>query len=106
MPGGHSNSAVGFGLGLSLMAAAVPAVSAVPAAGTKLPNAQVEPLKFAELNGWQDDDHAVAFGAFLKSCGAILQGDKAMRKARPVFGGLFNACTNAVALGTPDRAQA
>ena len=45
----------------------------------------------------------------MKSCGAILQGSKAMRKARPVYGGLYNACEKATALaagGKVDTAQA
>ena len=61
------------------------------------------------MDGWQDDDHAAAFDAFLKSCSAILQGSKAMRAARPVYGGLYNACVKAATLaaaGTVDRAQA
>ena len=76
------------------------------AAGMKLSNAQVEPLKFAALEGWKDDDHAFAFEAYLKSCAAILQGSKAMRAARPIYGGLFNACERAVAAGKLDREQA
>jgi len=75
----------------------------------KFRNAQVEPLAFAKMAGWQDDDHAAAFDAFLKSCSAILQGSKAKRAARPVYGGLYNACEKAATFaagGTVDRAQA
>jgi membrane-bound lytic murein transglycosylase A len=104
MPGGRSSIIVGFGLGFSLIAVTMTPASA--GGGTHLSNAQVEPLAFAALEGWKDDDHVAAFEAYLKSCGAILQGDKAMRKARPFFGGLFNACEKAVALGTPEREQA
>jgi membrane-bound lytic murein transglycosylase A len=86
-------------------------IAAVPATahGMKFRNAQVEPLSFAKMDGWQHDDHAAAFGAYLKSCSAILQGSKAMRAARPVYGGLYNACAKAAALaagGAVDRAQA
>jgi membrane-bound lytic murein transglycosylase A len=45
----------------------------------------------------------------MKSCGAILQGTRAVRAARPVYGGLYKACEKAAALaaaGTADRAQA
>jgi membrane-bound lytic murein transglycosylase A len=69
-------------------------------------HAQVVPLTFAALDGWKDDDHAVAFQAFLKSCGAILQGGKAIRAARPVYGGLYKACEHASAAGPLDREQA
>ncbi|MCW5692230.1 MAG: MltA domain-containing protein [Pseudolabrys sp.] len=61
----------------------------------KFRNAQVEALTFAKLDGWSDDNQSAAFGAYLKSCGAILNATPAMRKARPVYGGLYNACRNA-----------
>jgi membrane-bound lytic murein transglycosylase A len=72
----------------------------------KLRKAQAEPVTFAELNGWKDDDHALAYASFQKSCGAILNGSKAMRRARPVFGALFAVCERASNLGTLDREQA
>ena len=75
----------------------------------KFRNAQVEPLGFAKLDGWKNDDHAAAFGAYLKSCSAILQGTRAMRTARPVYAGLYNACEKAAKLaagGAVDRAHA
>jgi len=99
-------SQLGIGLALGLIAAGGPAA----ASEMKFRNAQVEPLSFTKMAGWQDDDHAAAFGAYLKSCSAILQGSKAKRAARPVYGGLYNACgkaaTLAAAAGTVDRAQA
>jgi len=103
----HSRSIVCFGLGLCLMAAA--SVPAAAQKGMNFRNAQVKALAFADLDGWKDDDHAVAFQAFLKSCSAILQGSKAKRAAKPVFGGLYNACEKAATLaaaGTVDRAPA
>jgi len=72
----------------------------------KLRNAQAETLTFAALDGWQNDDHAQAFEAYLKSCSAILQGSKAMRAARPVYGALFKVCERAVAAGKLVREQA
>ncbi len=99
-------SQIGAGLALCMIAAACrPAV----AHEMKFRHAQVEPASFAKLDGWKDDDHAAAFAAYLKSCSAILQGSKAMRAARPVYGGLYNACEKAATLaagGTIDRAQA
>jgi membrane-bound lytic murein transglycosylase A len=77
--------------------------------GLKFRNAKVEPLAFTALDGWNKDNHAVAFEAFMNSCGAILNGTKAMREARPVYGGLYNACEKAMALaagGNVDSAQA
>jgi membrane-bound lytic murein transglycosylase A len=72
----------------------------------KLRNAQVEPVAFTALEGWNDDDHAAAFETFLKSCGAILQGTRATRAARPVYGGLFKVCEHANAAGPLGREQA
>jgi membrane-bound lytic murein transglycosylase A len=93
---------IGIGLALGLIAIGGPAM----AHAMNFRNAQVEPLSFAKLDGWKDDDHALAFDTFLKSCGAILQGTKAMRAARPVYGALFNTCERATAAGKLDREQA
>jgi membrane-bound lytic murein transglycosylase A len=96
-----------FGLALCLtLAAGAPAAAQK---GTHFKHAQTEPLTFAMLDGWKDDDQAAAFQAYMKSCGAILQGSKAMRKAQPVYGGLYNACEKAATLaagGPIERAQA
>jgi membrane-bound lytic murein transglycosylase A len=84
-----------FGLALGLIVAA----SASTAAGAmNFKNAKVEPLEFSALSGWKDDDHAAAFQTYLKSCNAIRHGTKAMRKARPIYGGLYNACQQALML--------
>jgi membrane-bound lytic murein transglycosylase A len=92
-----------IGLTVGLIAAACGAASAHE---MKFRNAQLEPLSFAALDGWKDDDHAAAFRTFLKSCSAILQGTRALRKARPMYGGLFKVCERANALGPLDRAKA
>ncbi|MGH6727516.1 MAG: murein transglycosylase A [Pseudolabrys sp.] len=96
---------IGVGLALCLIALGAPAA----AHSMKFRHAQVEPLAFNKLEGWSEDDQAAAFAAYLKSCSAILQGTRAMRAARPVYGGLYNACEKAAKLaagGTLDRAQA
>lgn len=80
--------------------------AAEPAAATHLRNARIEPLTFAALDGWKNDDLAAAFDTFLKSCGAILNGTKAMRAARPFYGTLFKVCERAVSAGKLDREQA
>ena len=88
------------------MAAMVGPATAQP---VKFRNAEIEALSFDKLDGWQNDNQAAAFSAYLKSCGAILHGTKAMRTARPVYGGLFNACRNATAVaasGSIDAATA
>jgi len=102
MPGLPSRSAASFTVALSLIAV-------LPAKAVEIRHAQVKPLAFADLDGWQDDDLAAAFATFQKSCGAILQGSKAMRRKRPVFDGLYKACEAAgtvAAGGAVDREQA
>jgi peptidoglycan lytic transglycosylase A len=37
----------------------------------KFPDTQYEPVSWASLDGWANDDHATAFAAFLESCRAI-----------------------------------
>jgi membrane-bound lytic murein transglycosylase A len=37
----------------------------------KFPNAQYEPIQWANLDGWAGDDHATAFATFLDSCRAL-----------------------------------
>jgi membrane-bound lytic murein transglycosylase A len=96
-------SQIGAGLALCLIAAAYRPVAAHE---MKFRNAQVEPVAFSALAGWRDDDHAAAFGAFLKSCSAILQGTKAMRAARAVYGALYKVCERASTVGPLDREHA
>jgi membrane-bound lytic murein transglycosylase A len=102
MPGLRSRFIATFIAGLGL-------IGASPLRAVEIRRAHVEPLTFAELDGWRDDDLATAFGTFQKSCGAILEGSRAMRKARPIFGGLYNACEaarTAAARGALNREQA
>jgi membrane-bound lytic murein transglycosylase A len=93
-----------FGVALSLTAGAMHAAAADNT--VRIPNAEAEPLTFAALDGWRGDDHAAAFGAFLKSCKAILHASPATRAARPMVGGLYRACQRAAAAGPLDRAKA
>ena len=92
-----------FGFSLAITAAAV-----TPAWATSvhLRNAQTEAVSFADLADWKDDDQKAAFDTFLKSCGAILNGTRAMRAARPFYGALFKVCERAVSAGNLDRDRA
>jgi membrane-bound lytic murein transglycosylase A len=63
----------------------------------KLPDTRLEPTTWAAMEGWAEDDHDAAFATFLKSCKAILQGTEAARKARPLYGALYEACSKAAA---------
>ena len=96
-------SQIGAGLALCLIAAAYRPAAAHE---MKFRNAQVEPVAFYALTGWRDDDHAAAFGAFLKSCSAILQGTKTMRAARAVYGALYKVCERASTVGPLDSEHA
>jgi len=88
--------------GLSVTTAAAPAA----AASIHLRNARTDAISFADLAGWKDDDQKAAFDAFLKSCGAILNGTRAMRAARPFYSALFKVCERAVSAGDLDRDHA
>ncbi|MEJ2624434.1 MAG: MltA domain-containing protein [Pseudolabrys sp.] len=115
-------SAVRFGFlskrfGASLVAAALIASAPALAANAKhhrkaheptlrLRHAQVTTLKFSDLNGWTQDDQAAAFKAFLKSCDAIRHATPAMRRKRPVYGGLYHACLRALKAGALDHVAA
>jgi len=68
-----------FGVALSLTAGAMTAEAADTT--LRIPDAHAEPLTFAALNGWHTDDHAAAFGSFLKSCKAILASSPVQRAA-------------------------
>jgi len=76
------------------------------AASVHLRNARTETVSFADLEGWKDDDQKAAFDTFLKSCGAILNGTRAMRAARPFYGALFKVCERAASAGELDRDRA
>jgi peptidoglycan lytic transglycosylase A len=99
-----SRTFVGVVFGCFMMAGA-PA----SAHGLHFSHAAIKELSFAKLDGWAKDDLAAAFTAYLKSCDAILQSTKAIREARPVYGGLYKACEKAARLaagGTVDTAAA
>ncbi len=104
MPVGRPRSFFAYGFGLCLFAAI--GTPALAKGGLNLRNAQLEPLSFAALDGWKNDDHAIAFETFLKSCSAILNAGKGVRTARPFLGALFKLCERAAAAGQLDRAGA
>ncbi len=120
MQAADPRSAVRFGFllrrfGAGFFAAAVTAALSATLAAAKpkahepvfrLRHAQVTTLKFSDLNGWAKDDQAAAFKAFLKSCDAIRHATPAMRRARPVYGGLYRVCARALQAGALDRAAA
>jgi membrane-bound lytic murein transglycosylase A len=75
-----------------VIASGAPALARNP---LKLPGTQYEPVAWAGIDGWADDDHDAAFASFLNSCKAILQGPPS-RDGQPMVGALFKVCQRAV----------
>ena len=102
------SAAIVVGAALSGASATASAVASSPprqqaAAGMKVA-ISYQPITFADLSGWDEDDHALAFKAFLKSCERVLAAarDRAgtdKGPAPPVA--LVNACTAAGRLSGP-----
>jgi membrane-bound lytic murein transglycosylase A len=68
-----------------------------------------KPLTFAQVPGWDQDDHAAAFKAFQKSCERVLAAarERAADKPAPPSAQLVNACSVAArATGTVNKAAA
>jgi membrane-bound lytic murein transglycosylase A len=70
------------------------------AASTLEGKARLEPLSFADLAGWKKDDHAAAFGAFLRSCRALESQSAELRPAAKPDGGLLAVCREALSAGS------
>jgi membrane-bound lytic murein transglycosylase A len=84
------------GLRMTLLALAGLCVGASPSRGETelmtLPDSQIEPLTYAQLPGWDSDDHAAAFKAFAVSCGMIMKNKSAQRIGRPIDLALRDIC--------------
>jgi membrane-bound lytic murein transglycosylase A len=93
--------------GLGLAAALILCVGAAvaePAPGPlRLPDTALEPLAFADLDGWAADDHAKAFTAFRTSCAPLLRARTP--EERPLAAALAQVCRRALALGNVDDAK-
>ena len=69
----------------------------------KVGGSQLEPVKWAELAGWVDDDHLAAFAAYQASCHALLQrGRTDDQKQTPINSALRNVCRKALDLRPQD----
>jgi membrane-bound lytic murein transglycosylase A len=86
----------------TLLLSAASGTPALARNSLKLPDTQYEPITWAMIDGWADDDHNAAFGSFLKSCQAILKGTAESRPGQPMFGALFRICQKTVA-GKPEK---
>jgi membrane-bound lytic murein transglycosylase A len=75
------------------------------AAGSALKDqARLEPLAFSDLAGWEADDHAAAFRAFLRSCRALEDASAELRPAQAPQGDILAVCREA--LKTPGAGKA
>src|SRR5579863_7936721 len=67
---------------------------------------RLEPLGFAVLEGFAEDDHQAAFGLFAEHAAAVLRGDPALRPAVEPSGALRKIFRAALALDRIDGAGA
>jgi membrane-bound lytic murein transglycosylase A len=63
----------------------------------KLPDSQLEPIKWTDLAGWRSDDHLAAFAAYQTSCQALRK-SQLTEKRGPVYRALWNLCRTTAAL--------
>jgi membrane-bound lytic murein transglycosylase A len=68
--------------------------------------ARLEPLPFRDLAGWETDDHAAAFQAFLRSCRALDASAAELRPAQAPRADLLAACREALKRPRLGRAEA
>lgn len=76
-------------------------LSAAAAGSVRIPGSQIEPVLFADLNGWLDDDHAAAFAAFRKSCEPILLRRKSKVSVKAFERALREPCARAARYHEP-----
>jgi membrane-bound lytic murein transglycosylase A len=70
-----------------------------------IPDTQLEPVEWANLDGWPADDHAAAFATLLASCKPFLASERPP-DPRPIYDGLLHACRRAAATKTASVAEA
>jgi peptidoglycan lytic transglycosylase A len=63
----------------------------------KFPETQYEPVDWAEVDGWADDDHAAAFATFLASCRALTGKRRPSREMTAISEALRDVCERAQA---------
>ncbi|QCI65083.1 murein transglycosylase A [Phreatobacter stygius] len=64
-------------------------------------DARLEAAKFAEVPGWDEDRHDLAFKPFATSCRQILRARSAPRAAQPIWFALREICPRALDLPSP-----
>jgi membrane-bound lytic murein transglycosylase A len=86
-----------FCLVVLLIGFAGTAARSTETAPIKFPDAQYQPLDWANVDGWANDDHAAAFATFLASCRAVTSKRRPARDATPVGEALKSVCDRAFA---------
>jgi membrane-bound lytic murein transglycosylase A len=87
-----------FCLFVLLLVGQSPAVRAAETEPIKFPDTQYEPVEWADVDGWANDDHAVAFSTFLASCRVLATTrQRSGRDAGPVGDALKDVCMRALA---------
>jgi membrane-bound lytic murein transglycosylase A len=71
----------------------------------QVPDTQLEPIDWAELDGWADDDHAAAFKTFRTSCNPFLRRRPASDQ-RPIYLALRDVCRLAASAPVESDARA
>jgi membrane-bound lytic murein transglycosylase A len=73
----------------------------------KIPDSQLEPVKWSELDGWASDDHGAAFAAFQASC-EVFNRQRQLSDPRAVATALKDVCKRMPRTGTlkGDKARA
>jgi len=90
-------------LGLLGLTSAVHGETAEP---LKFPNAQYEPVEWANLDGWAGDDHAAAFATFLDSCRALEGKRRPSQEMMEITAALKEVCARAQAAVPLDESGA
>jgi membrane-bound lytic murein transglycosylase A len=76
----------------------------------RIPETELEPIAFSQLEGWDAEDHRAAFAAFRKSCAAVIavangrnakRARQPVRPARPIDAPLSEACALAAEMRGP-----
>jgi membrane-bound lytic murein transglycosylase A len=77
-----------------------------PTTGFRIPNAQLKTVRWNEITGWLDDDHAAAFETFLKSCMTIVEGTPPRHAGQRFYVALQSVCRRAIKDPPLDRVAA
>lgn len=81
-------------------------VAAAARAAPMFPDVALEPVAWADLDGWTGDDHAQAFATFLASCKPILNNTRPAPEVSRMHAALKTVCRRAVTARPADADQA